>query len=165
MTRAPARPGPLPSGSARNLDRPSSDDGSGAAGLRYPFAEPPAFGEAVEVAEGVLWFRLPLPMKLDHVNVYALRDDAAEGGGWTVIDTGMSGDRARAIWEAMLAGPLGGVPVRRVVVTHHHPDHVGNAGWLVARGAELWMPRTAWLLARMLTLDVQDRPTPEAMAF
>ena len=40
-------------------------------GLRYPWEGPPAEGEAIEVAPGVLWFRLPLPMKLDHVNVYA----------------------------------------------------------------------------------------------
>ncbi|NDW60282.1 MBL fold metallo-hydrolase, partial [Yangia sp. PrR004] len=38
---------------------------------RTPWEEPPAQGDAIEVAEGVLWMRLPLPMKLDHVNVYA----------------------------------------------------------------------------------------------
>ena len=33
-------------------------------GLRYPWEEPPAFGEVIEVVDGVLWTRLPLPMKL-----------------------------------------------------------------------------------------------------
>ena len=33
---------------------------------------PPAEGEAIEVAPHILWMRLPLPMALDHVNVYAL---------------------------------------------------------------------------------------------
>ena len=37
--------------------------------IRYPFEGPPAEGEAIEVADGVLWMRLPLPMALDHVNV------------------------------------------------------------------------------------------------
>ena len=37
-------------------------------GLRFPFDTAPAFGETQEVAEGVLWLRLPLPMALDHVN-------------------------------------------------------------------------------------------------
>ena len=71
----------------------------------------------------------------------------------------------REAWERLLAGPLAGRPVARVILTHHHPDHVGLAGWFQARGAELWATRTAWLMARMLTLDVQDRPTPETLAF
>jgi len=69
------------------------------------------------------------------------------------------------MWEAVLAGPLAGKPVRRVIVTHHHPDHVGLAGWFVARGAELWMPRTGWLMARMLRLDEQAGYPPETLAF
>ena len=129
--------------------------------IRYPFAEPPAEGQAVEVARGVLWMRLPLPMALDHVNVYALDD----GDGWTVVDTGMASKRGVAIWQSLLAGPLGGKPVNRVIVTHHHPDHVGMAGWFQTRGAELLMTRTAWLYARMLVLDVQSLPTAEQIAF
>ena len=132
------------------------------AALRHLEAEPPAPGEAREVAEGVLWMRLPLPMALDHVNVWALD----EGDGWCLVDTGLDTRKSRAIWEALLAGPLAGRPVRRVLVTHHHPDHVGLAGWLqAARGAELLATRTAWLFARMLTLDEQPRPTGETLAF
>ena len=50
-------------------------------------------------------------------------------------------------------------------MTHHHPDHIGLAGWFAAQGAELLMTRTGWLMARMLTLDVQERPRPETLAF
>ncbi len=130
--------------------------------IRTPFPVPPVPGEAIEIAEGVLWLRLPLPMKLDHVNIYALD----EGDGWTVIDTGFDTRRSRAALEAALAGPLGGRKVRRVVVTHHHPDHVGLAGWLIQRfDAPLLMPRTAWLMARMLTLDEQPQVVPEVARF
>ena len=129
-------------------------------GITHPF-EAPEPGAAVELAPGVLWLRLPLPMALDHINVFALD----EGDGWTVIDTGMNSAKTRAIWQAALEGPLAGRPVRRVVVTHHHPDHVGLAGWFQAQGAELLTTRTAWLYARMLTLDVQATATPEQMAF
>jgi len=130
------------------------------AALRYP-REAPEAGSAVELAEGVLWLRLPLPMALDHVNVYALADD----DGWTIVDTGFDSRKTRAIWEGFLAGPLAGRPLRRVVVTHHHPDHVGLAGWFQARGAELVTTRTAWLYARMLTLDEQPQATAEQLAF
>lgn len=132
------------------------------AGLRYPFDEPPAEGDAVEVAQGVLWIRMPLPMALDHVNCYALD----EGDHWTILDTGFASKRSRAIWQSVLDGPLKGKPVGRVIVTHHHPDHIGLAGWMKSEfDAPLWATRTTWLFARMLTLDAQDRPTPEALEF
>ncbi len=130
-------------------------------GVRHPFATAPAEGEAVAVAEGILWLRLPLPMALDHVNIFALD----EGDGWTIVDTGLASKRSKAIWERLLAGPLRGKPVRRVILTHHHPDHVGLVGWFQSRGAELLTTRTAWLYARMLVLDVQERPSPEALTF
>lgn len=130
--------------------------------IAYPFETVPAEGEAVEVAEGVLWLRLPLPMALDHVNVYALREE----DGWTIVDTGFDTGRARAIWDGLRTGPLDRLPVRRVIGTHHHPDHIGLAGWFMATdGAELAMSRTAWLTARMLQLDVQEHPTPQALDF
>ncbi|MGR3640888.1 MBL fold metallo-hydrolase [Alterinioella nitratireducens] len=129
--------------------------------MRYPYDAAPEEGDAREVADGILWMRLPLPMALDHVNVYAIRD----GAGWAVVDTGFDTSKTRAIWETLLAGPMRGLPVTRVIVTHHHPDHVGLAGWFMARGAELITTRTAWLTARMLVLDVQEAPTPETLAF
>ncbi|MFX0546812.1 MBL fold metallo-hydrolase [Roseovarius sp. S1116L3] len=131
-------------------------------GIRYPWPDPPEEGTATEVAPDVLWMRLPLPMALDHVNIYALED----GDGWTVVDTGIHSRRGIALWEALMAGPLKGRPVQRVIVTHHHPDHVGMAGWLMERfGAELITTRTAWLMARMLILDAEERPTPQALKY
>lgn len=131
-------------------------------GIRHPFPSPPGPGQAVQVAPGVLWMRLPLPMALDHVNAYALADD----DGWTIVDTGFATGKTKGLWAALLAGPLAGRPVARVLATHHHPDHIGLAGWFQTdHGAALWAPRTAWLFARMLTLDVQTVATPENLAF
>ncbi|MEM9270641.1 MAG: MBL fold metallo-hydrolase, partial [Pseudomonadota bacterium] len=88
------------------------------------------------------------------------------GDGWTLVDTGLHSKRGRALWERILEGPLGAKPLKRIILTHHHPDHVGNAGWLAEHtGAKIWSSRTAWLMARMLTLDVQERATPEQLAF
>ncbi|MBM7068524.1 MBL fold metallo-hydrolase [Actibacterium sp. 188UL27-1] len=130
--------------------------------LRYPWETPPAEGEAMAIADGILWMRLPLPMALNHVNIYALDD----GDGWTIVDTGFNSTRTRALWTDLMAGPLGGKPVHRVILTHHHPDHVGLVGWFQSKhGAELVTTRTAWLFARMLTLDVQETPTAESLSF
>lgn len=131
--------------------------------LRYPWETPPAHGvESIEVAPGVLWLRFPLPMKLDHVNVYALDD----GDHWTIIDTGFASKKTKALWRAAMDGPLGGKPIKRLVVTHHHPDHIGLAGWFQTEfGVELVTTRTAWLTARMLTLDEQEVATAESLSF
>ena len=53
-----------------------------------------------------------------------------------------------------------------MVGTHHHPDHIGLAGWFQSQhGAELVTTRTAWLFARMLTLDVQEVWPEETLAY
>lgn len=130
--------------------------------IHFPEETPPEPGTAREIASGILWIRLPLPFVLTHVNVYALDD----GDGWTVIDTGIFSKRGVQTWEALLQGALGGRPVKRVILTHHHPDHVGMAGWFATEhGAEISATRVAWLTARMLTLDVQEVYPPESVRF
>jgi len=136
-------------------------DGAGGT-ILYPWEEAPKTGQAIEVAEGVLWMRLPLPMALDHVNVYALDD----GDSWSVVDTGVHSRKSVALWQELLAGPLAGKPVGRIILTHHHPDHVGMAGWFMAeQGATLTTSRTAWLMSRMLILDCEEETTQQSLAF
>jgi glyoxylase-like metal-dependent hydrolase (beta-lactamase superfamily II) len=99
--------------------------------LDYPFAAPPAPGEFVAVDPGVAWIRMPLPFALDHINLWLLRDD----DGWSIVDCGLGDADTRGLWERHFAGSLGDRPVRRIIATHFHPDHVGNAAWLAARFA------------------------------
>ena len=132
-----------------------------AAAITFPWPDPPPEGEAIEVAPGILWLRLALPWRLDHVNCYAI----ADADGWTLVDTGIDSPDARAVWTRILSGPLAGAPVRRMLITHHHPDHVGLAGWFAAKGAQIWASRTAWLMARMLHLDRHAVPPPQQLAF
>ncbi|MBA55034.1 MAG: hypothetical protein CMK89_11320 [Pseudomonadales bacterium] len=96
------------------------------ASKHYPFQTPPGQGEAIAINEQVKWLRSPLPLSLNHINCYLLRDE----GGWCVVDTGMNGDAARQQWLDVIETQLDGEPITRVIVTHHHPDHVGLAGWL-----------------------------------
>ena len=136
-----------------------SEGAESSRGLTYPLGPPPAPGEAVEAAPGVLWMRLPLPMALNHVNVYAI----ADGPGWAVVDTGLRTPDSVTAWEAALAGPMGGRPVTRVICTHMHPDHIGLAGWLCERfEAPLLMSRLEYVTGRMLIADTG--PAPESGA-
>lgn len=120
-------------------------------------SDPQPTPQAEAVAAGVLRLKLPLPFALNHINVWALED----GDGWVIVDTGLATRTAKAAWDAALAGPMGGRPVRRVVVTHMHPDHVGLAGWLTERfDCRLWMTRLEYLTCRVLVADT-GRPAPQ----
>ena len=128
----------------------------------YAFDGIPAPAETRVVAPGVHWHRMPLPFKLDHINLWLLED----GDGWTAVDTGIARPEVKDAWERIFAERLGGRPLRRVIVTHFHPDHVGLAGWLKERtGAEVWMPLAEWAFARMLTLDQSDATHATTVAF
>ncbi|WP_110972593.1 MBL fold metallo-hydrolase [Pseudomonas huaxiensis] len=98
-------------------------------GLRYPWPKAPAGGEVRAVADGVFWLRMPLPFRLDHINLYLLQD----GDGWVAVDTGMNTEQTREVWEQVFAGLCAGQPLRAVVCTHFHSDHAGVAGWLAER--------------------------------
>lgn len=132
-------------------------------GLTYPFGRRfPAPGESIRVKDGLHWARLPVPGPLKHVNIWFLQD----GEGVAAVDCGLDIPPCREAWETLLAGPLGGRPLSRVIVTHFHPDHLGLAGWLCERfGARLWMSREEWLFARMLTSDIREAPPFEAIAY
>ncbi len=129
-----------------------------AAGLDFEFEETPETGCTMPVADGVHWLRMPLPFALAHINLWLLED----GDGWVIVDSGLHVDESTAIWERTLAGVMQGRGVDRVVVTHMHPDHAGNAGWLCAKlGAELSMTRQEYLYCRVLMADT-GKPPPAA---
>jgi len=98
-------------------------------GLRYPWPQVPDSGQVREVAEGVWWLRMPLPFRLDHINLYLLRHDH----GWVVVDTGMNTAQTREVWEQVFTQVFAGQPLLAVICTHYHSDHAGVAGWLAER--------------------------------
>ncbi len=128
-------------------------------GLTYPLGKSfcPGPGEFHEIGPGVHWLNMPLPYALDRINLWLLED----GDGWTIVDCGLDLPESRAIWEAAATGIMGGRPVKRVIVTHLHPDHVGLAGWLCERfDCELWMSREEFLMCRNLAHDT-GKPAPQ----
>ena len=110
--------------------------------LRYPWESHPGADKVVEIAPGVLWVRLDLPFRLNHVNVYLV----ADGDGWTMVDAGFGNAETIAAWTRLFEGPLANVRITRLIVTHAHPDHVGMAGWIVERfDCPLWMSQVEYL--------------------
>jgi glyoxylase-like metal-dependent hydrolase (beta-lactamase superfamily II) len=83
--------------------------------------------EAREVARGVWKITLPIPFPLRTVNVYAL----VGNDGWVLVDAGMGTPAAREAFSTGLkrAG-LDLAKLRALVLTHHHPDHIGLSGEL-----------------------------------
>ena len=131
--------------------------------IRYVHEHHPRGAETIEIAPGILWARIPLPFRLNHVNVWLLR----EADGWTVVDTGTSDDNARAVWDQLLSGPLSGAPIVHLVATHGHTDHVGLAGWLFERngGVPYHITLTEWLHAQLRVEEANSPLGPYALRF
>lgn len=128
--------------------------------LDYPLIAPATDGSVVEIAPGILWARMPMPMALDHINVYLLRGD----DGWTLIDTGLNTDTTRERWEHIAATHLQGLPIVRLVCTHMHYDHAGLASWLCERfDIPLYMTHGEYYMMRALSEPEPD-PLPASTA-
>lgn len=125
--------------------------------IRYEFESHPGIGETMQVVPGVFWLRMFLPFTLSHINLWLLE----EADGWSVVDTGVNVDECRQTWRETFTSRMQNRPIRRVIATHLHPDHIGCAGWLTDRfEVPLWMTRDEYLLARILVADT-GRPAPE----
>jgi glyoxylase-like metal-dependent hydrolase (beta-lactamase superfamily II) len=126
--------------------------------LVYPCGEPPVPGMAKEIVPGVLWLRMPLPLSLSHINLWAVRDVQ----GWAIFDTGMHTHATVQAWRTLIGSdaPLGDSGPSRMLVTHMHPDHIGMAGWLANEHAcELWMTHGEYMTCRVLVAD-EGRAAP-----
>lgn len=115
-----------------------SPDNITAEGEAYPSAprrlqfldlEPPAPGETLPIAPGVRWCRIPLPIDLNHINVWLLEHE----DGFIVVDTGIAAPLGKQAWKRVEATLFAGAPLKGVFVTHMHPDHAGLARWLQER--------------------------------
>lgn len=133
-------------------------------GLDYPFGDAaPGLAGTITVAPGIEWVRMPLPFSLKFINLWLIDD----GDSWTIVDTGLPLPETKSAWRQLLdARVTAQKPLKRVIVTHMHPDHVGSAGWLChTYGAELWMSRLEYITCRMLVADTGRQAPPVATEF
>lgn len=95
--------------------------------LNYPIQTPNADGSAVEIAPGLLWLRMPMPMALDHINLYLLEDV----DGWYIVDTGLNTEKTQELWGLVTTTYCKTKPIKGLICTHFHYDHSSLASWLM----------------------------------
>jgi len=116
----------------------------------------------VPIAPGVRWCRIPLPIDLDHINVWLIDHQ----DGCVAVDTGMAAPVAEEAWQALEARALSDRPLRGVFVTHVHPDHFGLAKWLQQRyDVPVWMSERTHAQIRMFLFTDPATVTADAEAF
>ncbi|MGF7030167.1 glyoxylase-like metal-dependent hydrolase (beta-lactamase superfamily II) [Paenibacillus mucilaginosus] len=113
-----------------------------------PEERKPNTGAPVTSHDGILQVKVPLPFPLRWVNAYLVPGEA----GWTLIDPGLRTEAAEELWETVLADQgIGWRSIERIVLTHHHPDHYGLAGWFQERtGAPVFLSETGLRQVRLL---------------
>jgi glyoxylase-like metal-dependent hydrolase (beta-lactamase superfamily II) len=126
--------------------------------LTFPWDQPPPAGEPVEVSPGIFWMVTSLPFRLRAINLWLL----ADGDGWTMIDCGFPLPEIRAEIEKAWDKVLDGKPITRLILTHHHPDHIGNCAWICERwGLVPWMTaeemkRGRWLIGARWDAEIDQ---------
>jgi glyoxylase-like metal-dependent hydrolase (beta-lactamase superfamily II) len=130
--------------------------------LHYPELKIPEPGQVQPVMEGLWWLRMPLPISLEHINLWLLE----EPGGYALVDTGMATQASREIWEQLSHTLLAERPLTRILLTHLHPDHAGLAAWLQQRFAvPVWTSAATLEQLRMLLGETTAPVLAERLAF
>ena len=145
------------------LSSPAAPSFAPALPLRDAFAEAPSAGTWQKIADDLWWLKIALPYAgLDHVNVWILKDE----DGFTAIDAGLYDAETCALWEKVIKEVIGTAPLRRMLVTHFHPDHMGGAAWLSEKtGAEFLATAQEIERARWWCLDAEFSFRKDAEAF
>jgi glyoxylase-like metal-dependent hydrolase (beta-lactamase superfamily II) len=128
--------------------------------LRYSDVAPPSAGHVSRLSARLLWTRIPLPIDLNHINVWLIEDV----DGYVAIDTGMGASMCKDAWEQIEKDLFVAKPLKAIFVTHIHPDHLGLAAWLQQRHrVPVWMSSRTHETAQIIFGNAAPRgPAVEA---
>lgn len=92
--------------------------------------------------------KLPVPYPLSYVNSYLI----SGSNGYTLLDPGLNTDDARRVWTRVLKErKINYTDIEKIVLTHHHPDHYGLAGWFQEQAqAPVYMSSLAHQQAKLM---------------
>ncbi|MDC1310932.1 MBL fold metallo-hydrolase [Burkholderiales bacterium] len=115
--------------------------------LAFPFSTPPKIGAPISINKKIHWCRHQLPFALDHINTWLLEDE----GRTVIVDTGIADKLSQDGWNKTLNSEQHSSEISKIIVTHLHPDHIGNAGWLnIQTNASVWMTQAEFLTAQAI---------------
>jgi glyoxylase-like metal-dependent hydrolase (beta-lactamase superfamily II) len=113
----------------------------------------------IEHTDTIVQVKVPLPFPLRFVNSYLIRGSA----GYTLIDPGLHTPEAEELWLTVLSERA--IPfehIEQIVLTHHHPDHYGLAGWFQERtGAPVLLSETC--LRQVQLMWGEEQPMSELL--
>jgi len=127
--------------------------------LIFPIDEIPKNGTSIRIADEITWVRMPLPMSLNHINLWLIGNEDK-----TLVDTGMHLPEVVDNWSSLIQKD--NLNINRVFITHMHPDHVGMGGWFVDNhNCDFMMSRTDYLQCRVLSSDKSGNVPQVAIDF
>tara|TARA_B100000902_G_scaffold216632_1_gene205959 strand:+ start:237 stop:1274 length:1038 start_codon:yes stop_codon:yes gene_type:complete len=86
----------------------------------------PSSNRFLKITEDLYWARIPLPFRLDHVNVFAIKSI----DGLVLIDTGINNEETKRSWDSILENLPTNHEISKIIISHHHPDHIGMSKYL-----------------------------------
>lgn len=90
------------------------------------------------MTDQIYQLKVPIPYDMGHVNCYLIKGE----DGLTIVDTGDYTEEAIMLWTKVLSEDI---PVKKLVLTHCHPDHVGLAGWFQKQfNMPVWMSANSY---------------------
>ena len=86
----------------------------------------PSSNRFLKITEDLYWARIPLPFRLNHVNVFAIKSI----DGLVLIDTGINNEETKRSWDSILENLPTKHEISKIIISHHHPDHIGLSKYL-----------------------------------